>query len=379
MDTATKTVNESRLSVKIADTILSLSKDGYHPNIANKWGYVAGMALLAITRTGDWAGDSGYQAFVKRQMDVFIREDGSIEGYRLEDYNLDHINKGKNLLRLWRETGEAKYEKAARLLTDQLAGQPRTDEGGYWHKKIYPFQMWLDGLYMSSPFMAEFAATFGESEWFDEAAQQLLLVEKRTRNPQTGLLHHAWDESREQRWCDGVTGRSRYVWGRAMGWYAMALADSLEHFPVRHPKRGQLMGIFERMANAVLRVQDQESGVWYQLMDCNGREGNYLEASGSCMLTYALAKGIRLGYLAEIDRQAVERAYDGIRSRFVTEDDKGVHLHGICHGAGLGGRKYRDGSYEYYMSEAVVSDSLMGVAPLLLASVELERLRESGV
>lgn len=378
MNTAAGTTADLGMSGRIAETILSLTDEkGYHPQIANKWGYVSGMALLAITRAGDWTGNTGYQSFVQRQMDVFISEDGKIGGeFRLEDYNLDHINKGKNLFRLWRDSGEEKYRQAARTLITQLIGQPRTEEGGYWHKKIYPYQMWLDGLYMSSPFMAEYAAAFDEREWFDEAAKQLLLVEKRTRNPQTGLLHHAWDETMEQRWCDGSTGRSRYVWGRAMGWYAMALVDSLEHFPADHPKRGQLMGIFERMCNAVLRVQDQESGVWYQLMDCNGREGNYLEASGSCMLTYAMAKGIRLGYLAEIPRKAVERAYDGIMSKFVTEDDGGVHLHGICHGAGLGGRKYRDGSYEYYMSEAVVSDVLMGVAPFLLASVEVERLRE---
>lgn len=370
---------ERSISVRIADTILARSRDGYHPGIANKWGYVAGMALTALSRLGDWAGDPKYQAFVKRHMDVFIREDGTIGGeFRLEDYNLDHINKGKNLLRLWRETGEGKYRRAAGLLTVQLAGQPRTEEGGFWHKKIYPFQMWLDGLYMSSPFMAEYAATFSEERWFDEAAHQLLLAERRTRNPETGLLHHAWDESREQRWCDGVTGRSRHVWGRAMGWYAMAMADALECFPVQHPKRGQLMGIFERMAEAVLRVQDRESGVWYQVMDCNAREGNYLEASGSCMLTYALAKGIRLGYLSGIGQGPVERAYEGILRQFVTEDAEGVHLHGICHGAGLGGRKYRDGSYTYYLSEAVVSDVLMGVAPLLLASVEMERLRAEG-
>ncbi|WP_214628258.1 glycoside hydrolase family 88/105 protein [Paenibacillus agaridevorans] len=378
MKAATRIHSGTNMSGKIAETILALTDEhGYHPQIANKWGYVSGMALLAISWAGDWTGKDSYQPFVKRQMDAFIQDDGAIGGFfRLEDYNLDHINKGKNVLRLWRETGEEKYQKAASLLITQLIGQPRTEEGGYWHKKIYPFQMWLDGLYMSSPYMAEYAATFQKNEWFDEAAKQLLLVEKRTRNPLNGLLHHAWDESREQRWCDGTTGRSRYVWGRAMGWYAMALVDSLEHFPADHPKRGQLMGIFERMCNAVLRVQDQQSGVWYQLMDCNGREGNYLEASGSCMLTYAMAKGIRLGYLAEIDRGAVERAYEGILDRFATEDEKGVHLHGICHGAGLGGRKYRDGSYEYYMSEAVVSDALMGVAPFLLASIEIERLRE---
>ncbi|MDD9271619.1 glycoside hydrolase family 105 protein [Paenibacillus sp. GCM10023248] len=366
-----------RMSVKVGETILSHSVDGYHPKIANQWGYVAGMALAAIDKLGDWTGEAKYHEFVKRHMDVFVQEDGSIHGYKLEDYNLDHINKGKNLLRLWRETGESKYEKAARLLITQLAGQPRTDEGGFWHKKIYPFQMWLDGLYMSSPYMAEYARTFDDSSWFDETAHQLLLVERRTRNPQTGLLHHAWDETKEQRWCDSFgTGRSRHVWGRAMGWYAMALVDALEHFPIGHAKRGQLMGIFERMANSVVRAQDQDSGLWYQVMDCNGQQGNYLEASGSCMLTYAIAKGIRLNYLAEIDRSVVERAYEGILQRFVTEDEQGVHLHSICHGAGLGGRKYRDGSYAYYLSEAVVSDVLMGVAPLLLASVEMEKLRE---
>ncbi|BFT74244.1 glycoside hydrolase family 105 protein [Paenibacillus sp. P36] len=366
-----------RMSVKVGEAILSHSQDGYHPKMANQWGYVAGMALAAIDKLGDWTGEAKYHDFVKRHMDVFIQDDGSIRGYKLNDYNLDHINKGKNLFRLWRETGEAKYEAAARLLITQLVGQPRTSEGGFWHKKIYPFQMWLDGLYMSSPFMAEYAHTFQDNSWFDEAAHQLLLVERHTRNPQTGLLHHAWDETQEQRWCASGTGQSRHVWGRAMGWYAMALVDALEYFPIGHPKRGQLMGIFERMVNSVVRAQDQESGVWYQVMDCNGQQGNYLESSGSCMLTYAIAKGIRLQYLAEIDRSVVERAYEGILKRFVTEDEQGVHLHQICHGAGLGGRKYRDGSYAYYLSETIVSDVLMGVAPLLLATLEMEQLRES--
>jgi unsaturated rhamnogalacturonyl hydrolase len=374
MQAKTNAVHTKHFSVQVADTILSKVQDGYHPGIANKWGYVAGMALTALTRTGDWSGEARYHDFVKRHMDVFIPEDGSIKGYSLNEYNLDHVNKGKNLLRLWRETGEERYEKAARLLAAQLTGQPRTSEGGFWHKKIYPFQMWLDGLYMSSPFMAEFGATFGEEAWFDETAHQLLLIERHTRNPVTGLLHHAWDESGEQRWCDSSTGRSRHVWGRAMGWYAMAMVDALDFFPVLHPKRGQLMGIFERFAEAALRVQDRESGLWYQVMDCNAREGNYLEASGSCMLTYALAKGVRLGYLSGIGRKSVERAFEGIRTHFVTEDAEGVHLHRICHGAGLGNRPYRDGSYAYYLGEAVVSDVLMGVAPLLLASVEMERL-----
>lgn len=365
-------------SVKMAETILAQCEDGFHPKIANKWGYVAGMALKAFQRLGDWTGDERYDAFVKRHIDLFVEEDGAIRTYPLDDYNLDHINEGKNLFRLWEQTGDSKYEQASRLLITQLIGQPRTSEGGFWHKKIYPFQMWLDGIYMASPFMAEFAKVFAAPEYYDEAARQILLIEQHTRNPETGLLHHAWDESREQRWCDRETGRSFHVWGRAVGWYAMAVVDALEHYPVDHPKRGQLMGIFERMANAIAHVQDEESGLWYQVMNYNGRKGNYLEASASCMITYALAKAIRLRYVAEIDIDIVERAYAGILKHFITEDEQGVHLHRICHGAGLGGRKYRDGSYEYYISEEIVSDVLMGVAPFVLASMEVEKLRASG-
>lgn len=364
-------------SVNIADTMLSACVDGYHPKMGNKWGYVSGMALMALDRLTDHTGDAKYREAMRRHMDRFVQEDGSILTYALDDYNLDHINQGKNLFSLWRRTGEEKYAKAARQLAAQLAGQPRTSEGGFWHKKIYPFQMWLDGVYMSSPFLAEYARTFGEPRWFDDVANQILLIERRTRNPDNGLLHHAWDESREQRWCHRDTGRSLHVWGRAMGWYAMAVVDALEHFPTDHPQRGQVMGVFHRMAHAIRRAQDADSGLWYQVMDQNGREGNYLEASASCMLAYALAKGIRLNYVAELPSSVVHRAFEGILQRFVTEDERGVHLHWICHGAGLGGNgTYRDGSYAYYLSEAVVSDALMGVAPFLLASMEIEKLRE---
>ncbi|WP_077619465.1 glycoside hydrolase family 88/105 protein [Bacillus sinesaloumensis] len=370
-------MQSTQWSIKIAETILSNCENGYHPKIANKWGYVAGMTLKAFDFLSDWSGIGKYHEIVKKHMDLFIHENGAIKDYTIEEYNLDHINKGKNLFLLWEQSGDEKYEKAIGQLVTQLKGQPRTSEGGYWHKKIYPFQMWLDGVYMSSPFLAQYAKSFHAAEGFDEVARQILLIEEKTRNPQTGLLHHAWDESREQRWCDKETGRSFHVWGRGMGWYSMAIVDSLEHFPVDHPKRGQIMGIFERMAHAIIHVQDQNSGLWYQLMDQNGRNQNYLEASGSCMLTYALAKGIRLGYLSGINPEVVFKSYEGIHKHFVTEDEKGVHLHHICKGAGLGGAKYRDGSYDYYMSEEIVSDDLMGVAPFLLASIEMEKLAKA--
>lgn len=362
-------------SRKIADKLLSECIDGNHPKIAGKWGYVAGMTLMALNRAAEWTGEAKYADTVMHHMDALVTEDGDIPGYTLEDYNLDMINEGKNLFTMWKRTGETKYRKAAERLSAQLKSQPRTSEGGFWHKKIYPYQMWLDGIYMASPFLAEYAAVFGDSEGWDEAARQIVLIERKTRDSRTGLLHHAWDESCEQRWCNNATGQSLHVWGRAMGWYAMAMVDALDHYPVDHPQRGLMMGLFERLAQAVARNQDQDSGLWYQVMDQNGREGNYPEASASCMLTYALAKGIRLRYLAEVDRGVVDRAYAGILRQFVTEDEQGVHLHRICHGAGLGGRKYRDGSYEYYLGEAVVSDAQMGVAPFLLASIEMERIQ----
>lgn len=363
-----------RMSAKIADTLLSECIDGNHPKIAGKWGYVAGMTLMALERAAAWNEEAKYAEMVHHHMDGLIGDDGTIRTYCLEDYNLDMINEGKNLFSQWSKTGDEKYRLAIMRLVAQLKGQPRTSEGGFWHKKIYPYQMWLDGVYMSSPFLAEYASAFDHPEIFDEVARQILLIERKTRNSKTGLLHHAWDESREQRWCDKETGQSFHVWGRAMGWYAMAVVDALEHFPVDHPQRGQIMGMFERMAYAVARAQDHESGLWYQVMDQNGREGNYLEASASCMLTYALAKGLRLRYLAELERSVVDRAYEGILNRLVTEDDRGIHLHCICHGAGLGGKKYRDGSYAYYISEQIVSDAQMGVAPFLLASIEMEKL-----
>ncbi|UQZ35807.1 glycosyl hydrolase family 88 [Paenibacillus sp. PK3_47] len=368
----TATVQWSR---KIADTVLgSCNGQGEHEYILQRWAYVPGMLLMAMGRAGARLGEQEYLSYTKRHMETFIREDGSIRSYRLEEYNLDQINQGKNLFPLYRETGEQRYAEAAHLLAAQLMGHPRTSEGGFWHKKVYPFQMWLDGLYMASPFLAEYGAVFQRLDLIDEAAHQLLLVERKTRDPRTGLLYHGWDESREQEWADSSTGLSSHFWSRAMGWYAMAAVDCLEHFPVTHPKRGTIIGIFQRLCGALVKVQDQESGLWYQVLDQAGRKGNYLEATGSIMFVYAMAKGLRLGYLEPSFKDAMQKGYEGILEHLVTEDEQGVHLHQICHGAGLS--IDRNGSYDYYISEAVVSDAPMGIGPLLLASLEVERYLE---
>ena len=233
--------------------------------------------------------------------------------------------------------------------------------------------MWLDGLYMGEPFYAEYAATFHEDAAFDDIAKQFVLMELHSRDAKTGLLYHGWDESRKQRWADPVTGRSPNFWGRAMGWYAMALVDTLEIFPKDHAQRPALLAILNRLAVAIEKYQEPESGLWYEVLDKGGKKGNYLEASASCMFVYALAKAVRLGYLPANYLGAAQTGYREITTKFIETETTGqVNLKGTVSVAGLGGNPYRDGSFEYYLSEKVVTNDPKGVGAFLLASNEIE-------
>jgi unsaturated rhamnogalacturonyl hydrolase len=356
-------------SVRMADSVMER-----YPVLGTRWIYEWGLMLSAILAVWRKTGDARYFDYVKANVDPFIGPHGHIQTYRADEYNLDHINPGKVLFPLYRETGDARYEKAARRLREQLRTHPRTGDGGFWHKQIYPHQMWLDGIYMASPFLAEFAATFGEPEAFDDVAHQITLIERHTRDEASGLLYHGWDERRQQRWADPVTGCSPHFWGRAVGWYVMAIADVLDHLPVNHPQRGQIVSIFEKTLAALVAVQDQMTGVWYQILDQADRRGNYREASASCMVVYALAKGIRQGYLNGGYTGAAGCGYQGILAHFIDVDGGGlVNLNEICSVAGLGGTPYRDGSFDYYVNEKIVSNDFKGVGPFVLASVECER------
>ena len=338
-----------------------------------KWTYDHGLVLKGIEQVWRNTNDKQYLDFIQRQMDHFIADDGSIRTYSRDDYNIDNILPGRNLLFLYKVTGQEKYRKAAALLREQLKTHPRTSEGGFWHKKIYPSQMWLDGLFMGEPFYAEYAATFHEDDAFDDIAKQFILMERHARDDKTGLLYHGWDESRKQRWANRETGRSPNFWGRAMGWYAMALVDTLDNFPRNHPQRAELVAILNRLARAVAKYQEPRSGLWYQVLDKGGEKGNYLESSAACMFVYALAKGVRQGYLPAASRQVAEKGYRGLLKEFVKTDPSGqVNLEGTVSVAGLGGNPYRDGSYEYYLSERVVTNDPKGIGALLLATTELE-------
>jgi unsaturated rhamnogalacturonyl hydrolase len=346
-----------------------------HPLLAERWAYDWGVVLKSVEQVWLRTNDDRYCDYIKRNIDRFVNCRGDIKTYRIEEYNLDQINPGKLLFSLYERMGDDRYREAACRLMEQLRTQPRTSEGGFWHKLIYPHQMWLDGIYMASPFYAQFARTFGEPEGFDDIACQVVLIDRYTRDPQTGLRYHGWDESKAQRWANPETGCSPNFWGRAMGWYAMAIVDVLDHFPQDHLERGKLVAIFRGAVAALVAVQDSATGLWYQVLDQGAREGNYLEASASCMIVYAMLKGIRKGYLDERHLDAARQGYQGILAHFVEVDEEGlVDLYRICSVAGLGGDPYRDGSFEYYVSEKIVTNDYKGVGPFIMASVEMESL-----
>lgn len=345
------------------------------PILSDVWSYESGVVLTGIEQIWLDTGEKKYLEYLKRNIEQFVLPDGDIRTYTLQDYNLDQINTGKILFCLYEKTGDKRYLYAIKLLIKQLETQPRTSEGGFWHKKIYPYQMWLDGIYMAAPFYAQYADRFNRPSGFDDATHQIMLIERHTRDPRTGLYYHAWDESKLQKWAHPKTGCSPHFWGRAMGWYAMAIVDVLDFLPESHRARDRIVTILKRMIQALVQFQDTETGLLYQVLDRGRAEGNYTEASASCMFVYALAKGMRKGYLTPAYTEAAQRCYAGILENLIEVDKCGqINLTRICSVAGLGGEGQRDGSYEYYINEPIVTNDRKGVGAFLLASVEMERL-----
>ena len=370
------------LSERLADTLMNriwLEDDGTPVGIPQKWTYEQGVQLKAVEQVWYATGDPKYFNFIKRGMDFWYDENGKLSGYDLDEYNIDHITPGRGILTLYRVTNDEKYKKAAELIRSQLKTHPRTKEGGFWHKQIYPYQMWLDGLYMAQPFYAEYSMVWNEDNWND-IANQFVWMEKHARDTKTGLLYHGWDESKEQRWANKETGLSPHVWGRAMGWYAIALVDVLDYFPKNHPRRAELVAIFNREAEAIAKYQDKKSGVWYDIIDLPAREKNYLESSASAMFVYSLAKGVRQGNLPEKYLDTVRMGWAGIRREFIKETaDGNLDWHGTVSVSGLGGKPYRDGSFDYYMSEKIRINDAKGLGPAVMAAVEMESLERGRI
>ena len=346
----------------------------------NKWNYIDGCMITACLSLYKTTGDEKFLKFSKKFLDYFVKDGGVIETYSVEEYNLDNINQGKNLFTLYDLTGKQRYRDAIETIRSQLATHPRTKEGNFWHKKIYPWQVWLDGTYMAQPFYMEYETRYNSMKGCLDSYHQSMNVKKYMKDPVTGLYYHGYDESRQMYWADPETGCSANFWLRAMGWFLVAMVDVLERMDEQlYYEYRSIMAMLKEAVEAMLPFQDPETGMFWQVIDKAGVPGNYLEASGTALFAYAVLKGVRLGYLPKRFAAYGEKAFYGTCDKYLgVSGDGKLQLSGICLVAGLGGATRRDGSLEYYFSEPVVENDAKGVGPLLLAYTEILAAQKSG-
>lgn len=340
----------------------------------NKWNYIDGCMITALLSLYEITGNDRYFNFAKDFVDYFVQEDGSIRTYDVKEYNLDNINTASNLFFLYDKTGDEKYKKALDLVRTQLDTMPRTKEGSFWHKDIYPNQVWLDGLYMAEPFYMRYETKFRNMEKCNDVIHQFKNVEKYMKDEKTGLYYHGYDESREMYWADPKTGCSPNFWLRSLGWFSLALTETaMACDEALYYEKRYLIGLLEKLVDALIPFQDK-SGMFYQVPDKPDDERNYLETSGTALIAYAILKAVRLGFISPRYAAVGEKAFDGICESYLSKNEDGtLKLGGICLVAGLGGAQHRDGSLEYYFSEPVVENEAKGVAPFLLAYTEILR------
>jgi unsaturated rhamnogalacturonyl hydrolase len=360
-------------SVRMANSVISRSDSLiYYVDRNPRWAYDVAFLGMAVDRLGN--SDPRYSKYLEEWVDYFVKPDGTVLDYKLTEYNLDRIFPGRDIITVYKRNPDPKYKIALDNFIEQLNTHPKTNSGGYWHKKIYPWQMWLDGIFMASTFMAQYAREFNDPKWFDVATAQTKMIYEKTLDKNSGLLMHAWDESHSQKWCDPATGQSHYPWSRATGWYILAIEDILEYLPENHPDRADLITILQKTCDALVKVRDPKTGLWFQVLNQGGREGNYPEGSGSAMYAYAFARGAHKGYLDKKYLDIANSAFDGILKELITVGKDGfITMHNICGGCGLGGNPYRDGSYEYYINEKRIDNDTKGVAPFIMAAIELDR------
>lgn len=360
-----------------------------------KWSYVMGIELEGMLDTYLRYGGEKIRQYCQEYTDTMIYTDGNIRGFNIEDYNLDNIRTGHFVTRMYQKWPEKKNLLAMQLMMKQLKNQPRTVvDKVYWHKAIYSYQVWLDGIFMGLPFYTMTARDLlpqkEAKKIYDDAVNQISITYQRTFDPTTGLNRHAYDETRDMFWADKETGLSQHCWGRAQGWYSMALIELLDALPQDYSRRTEVIELLRKDLDAVIKYQDEKTGLWYQVMDQPGRDGNYLESTCSSMFAYVLLKANRMGYLGEKYREAGIKAYKGIINNFIRINaDKTISLTQCCEVAGLGPglsdkvrkaapkvkeNRRRDGSYAYYLSEPIRDNDAKGLGPFLWASLEMEQL-----
>ncbi len=376
--TACTTKKDETLSLWLAHSEMARTPDPNNLDFqpAPKWDYSSSVELLAMLKVAEKYDDEPLLNYVYQWADTMISPEGQIRGYDPEKYNIDHLCPGKLLLRLYAKTDDERFMNAASRLMEQVENHPRTQEGGLWHKKVYPHQMWLDGLYMGAPFIAEYAQ-LRNIDVAEDMVHQFLLVGQHTYDDSTHLFRHAWDESKSMFWADSLTGQSQHAWGRANGWYMMGMVDVLEFIPEGTVGRDSLLNIFNHLSKSLLNFRDKQSGMWFQVLDSPLREGNFVESSCSAMFIYAMLKGARLGYLPPEYREIAEEAFGQFVTTFIKQEksDDGKDLLSVkqcCAVAGLGGKDMRDGTFDYYINEKIRDNDPKTIGPFLLACLELD-------
>lgn len=341
----------------------------------DRWNYEYSFFMAGAYRQGKKVNSPEYVSYARQWIDGFITDEGTFRPgvYEMEEYKLDDILPGRVVLYLHEETGDAKYKSIADTLMLHLSQQPKTSDGGYWHKEIYPYQMWLDGIFMADVFSMQYASAFNAPEWYDESIHQIKLIYEHTLDPTTGLLYHGWDESKNPVWAHPERGTSPEFWGRAVGWYLMALVESLDYIPENHPEREGVVKILQDLSAAVKKYQDTQSKLWYQVLDKGNQEGNWIETSCSAMFAYAFAKGHRQGFLDEVYLATANEAFDALLDQYVFVDDSGnLHLDQTVK-IGTLNPKNSKGDFEYYVTTERRIDDYKGLASLLFLSIELNR------
>lgn len=338
-----------------------------------KWDYKMGFVLSAFEKLYQKTNDIKYFDYIKEYADELIDADGNITGYTIKEYNIDAANPAKLLFNLYDKTKDNRYLKVIQEIRAQLENQPRTASGGFWHKQIYPGQMWIDGLYMAEPFYTEYTVKYEDGKALEDIAKQFELVQNHLVDKKTGLTYQAWDESKEIAWANPETGTSPTIWARGIGWYMMALTETLEYYPKTNPKYKTLTGYLNQMAKSVEKHKSV-SGLWYQVADKPDLKGNFSESSSSAMIIYSLAKGADKGYLAANYKKMAQKSFDAYLKEFVRKDEKGqVIISNVSSNVGLGGKPFRDGTNEYYLNSKAKDNSSPALAAFLLSALELEK------
>lgn len=344
-----------------------------------KWNYTTGLELKSFLDAAKRYELPEVVEYVRAWADTMATEKGEIYSYKKSNYNVDHICPARIYFDLHDMYGDQdkRYRRVTRKVREQLDSHPRTQSGEFWHKQVYPNQVWLDGFYMALPFYAEYTKRYAPKEQrdslFADIAHQFTAGAKNTYDPATGLFRHAWDESRSMFWCDPETGLSEHAWGRATGWYAIALVEVLDYMPKDHPGHQELVDQLNYMLEVLPKWADPQTGMWYQVLDCPDREGNYQEATCSIMFTYAFLKGLRRGYIDRSHEDYILGLYPKFIDRFIRENADGtISMTDCCAVGGLGGKQMRKGDFDYYLSEPIIENDCKGVGPFIWASLEWE-------